>query len=160
MSTRAAWRLEGAGLGPVYDYVAGKTDWLAAGLPYEGSAQLVGSYLREHPPTVSVGGTFAEARAAREAAGFGPVVVVNAAGVVLGVLRSEDLDRADAGDEKDTVDRSMHFGVSTVRPSEEVAQLAHRMQHAGTSRVVVTRSDGVLVGVFVSDDVHVHRHTE
>ncbi len=33
MSPRAAWRLEAAGFGPVYDYVAGKADWLAADLP-------------------------------------------------------------------------------------------------------------------------------
>jgi hypothetical protein len=33
MSPRAAWRLEGLGYGPVYDYAAGKVDWIAAGLP-------------------------------------------------------------------------------------------------------------------------------
>jgi hypothetical protein len=32
MSPRAAWRLEGLGFGSVYDYVAGKVDWMAAGL--------------------------------------------------------------------------------------------------------------------------------
>jgi hypothetical protein len=35
MSPRAAWRLEAAGFGPVYDYAAGKMDWPAADLPYE-----------------------------------------------------------------------------------------------------------------------------
>ena len=38
MSPRAAWRLEAAGFGPVYDYAAGKTDWLAADLLFEGTA--------------------------------------------------------------------------------------------------------------------------
>jgi hypothetical protein len=33
MSPRAAWRLERFGYGPVYDYAAGKVDWMAAGLP-------------------------------------------------------------------------------------------------------------------------------
>lgn len=32
MSPRAAWRLERLGFEPVYDYVAGKVDWMAAGL--------------------------------------------------------------------------------------------------------------------------------
>ena len=40
MSPRAAWRLEAAGFSPVYDYAAGKADWLAADLPFEGTAQL------------------------------------------------------------------------------------------------------------------------
>jgi hypothetical protein len=33
MSPRAAWRLEALGYDSVYDYAAGKADWLAAGLP-------------------------------------------------------------------------------------------------------------------------------
>ena len=33
MSPRAAWRLERLGFAEVYDYVAGKADWIAAGLP-------------------------------------------------------------------------------------------------------------------------------
>ena len=36
MSPRAAWRLESFGFEQVYDYVAGKADWGAAGLPLEG----------------------------------------------------------------------------------------------------------------------------
>ena len=36
MSPRAACRLESLGFGEVYDYVAGKLDWMAAGLPTEG----------------------------------------------------------------------------------------------------------------------------
>ena len=47
----------------------------------------------------------------------------------------------------------MRFGVSTVRPSEDAAALAHRMSHAEVTRVVVTRSDGTLVGLFFAGDV-------
>jgi hypothetical protein len=47
----------------------------------------------------------------------------------------------------------MRFGVSTVRPSEDAAALAHRMGHAGVTRVVVTRSDGTLVGLFFAADL-------
>jgi rhodanese-related sulfurtransferase len=36
MSPRAACRLELLGFTQVYDYVAGKADWLAHGLPTEG----------------------------------------------------------------------------------------------------------------------------
>ena len=46
MSPRAAWRLEAAGFSPVYDYAAGKTHWLAADLPFEGTAKLAGMFTR------------------------------------------------------------------------------------------------------------------
>jgi hypothetical protein len=36
MSPRAAWRLEGRGFEQVYDYVPGKADRFASGLPREG----------------------------------------------------------------------------------------------------------------------------
>ncbi len=48
----------------------------------------------------------------------------------------------------------MRFGVSTVRPSEDAAALAHRMGHAEVTRVVVTRSDGTLIGLFFAADVN------
>jgi CBS-domain-containing membrane protein len=45
------------------------------------------------------------------------------------------------------------FGVSTVRPSEDAAALAHRMSHKEVTRVVVTRPDGTLIGLFFAADV-------
>ena len=48
----------------------------------------------------------------------------------------------------------MRFGVSTVRPSEDAEALAHRMGHAEVTRVVVTRSDGTLVGLFFAADIN------
>jgi CBS-domain-containing membrane protein len=47
----------------------------------------------------------------------------------------------------------MRFGVSTVRPSEDAATLAHRMGHAEVTRAVVTRPDGTLVGLFFATDI-------
>lgn len=49
----------------------------------------------------------------------------------------------------------IRFGVFTARPSEEAAGLAHRMSHAQVTRVVVTSSDGTLVGLFFAADVPV-----
>jgi CBS-domain-containing membrane protein len=45
--------------------------------------------------------------------------------------------------------------VSTVRPSEQVADLTHRMPQGNVTRVVVTRQDGTLVGLFFTEDVQV-----
>ena len=46
-----------------------------------------------------------------------------------------------------------HRGVAAVRPSEDAAALAHRMGHAEVTRVVVTRPDGTLVGLFFAADI-------
>lgn len=57
MSPRAAWRLEGLGFSPVYDYVPGKVDWFAAGLPKEGKlaeVPTVGEAARQDVPTCSL----------------------------------------------------------------------------------------------------------
>ncbi len=42
----------------------------------------------------------------------------------------------------------MHEGPSTVRPSEEIEALVERMQRANSANVIVTRSDGTLIGLF------------
>ena len=73
MSPRAAWRLEAAGFGPVYDYMAGKADWLAADLPFEGTAQLAGMFTSRGVATVAEGTPVAEALGLLDAQGFGPV---------------------------------------------------------------------------------------
>jgi CBS domain-containing protein len=150
MSPRAAWRLEAAGFAPVYDYAAGKTDWLAADLPFEGTAQLAGMFTRRGVATVAEGTPAAEALRLLDAQGFGPVLVLNQAGVVMGAAYRDSLAPA-AGEAE--AGRVMKFGVSTVRPSEDAAALAHRMGHAEVTRVVVTRPDGTLIGLFFAADV-------
>ncbi|HEX4659324.1 MAG TPA: CBS domain-containing protein [Streptosporangiaceae bacterium] len=150
MSPRAAWRLEAAGFGPVYDYVAGKVDWLAADLPFEGTARLAGMFTRRGVATAGERTPAAEALRLLEAQGFGPVLVLNPAGVVMGAAYRDRLESAPTEAEVGTV---MRFGVSTVRPSEDAAALAHRMGHAEVTRVLVTRSDGTLVGLFFAADL-------
>jgi CBS domain-containing protein len=150
MSPRAAWRLEATGFAPVYDYMAGKADWLAADLPFEGTAQLAGMFTRRGVATVAEGTSAAEALGLLEAQGFGPVLVVNEAGVVMGAAYREGLAAASGEAGVGTV---MRFGVSTVRPSEDAAELAHRMRHRQVTRVVVTRSDGTLIGLFFAEDM-------
>jgi Mg/Co/Ni transporter MgtE len=149
MSPRAAWRLEAAEFGPVYHYPAGKADWLAADLPFEGTAQLAGMFTRRGVATVVQGATAAEALRLLEAQGFGPVVVVNQAGVVMGAAYRDQLAGAHAETAVGTVMRS---GVSTVRASEDAPALAHRMSHREVTRVIVTRPDGTLIGLFFAAD--------
>jgi CBS-domain-containing membrane protein len=149
MSPRAAWRLEAAGFGPVYDYVAGKADWLAADLPFEGTAQLAGMFTRRGVATVGEHAVAAGAWRLLDGQGFGPVVVINQAGVVMGAAYRDQL----AGAAEDAaVGTVMRFAVSTVRPSEDAAALVHRMGDRGVTRTVVTRPDGTLVGLFFAAD--------
>jgi CBS domain-containing protein len=150
MSPRAAWRLEAAGFGPVYDYAAGKADWLATDLPFEGSARLAGMFTRRGVATVAETAPAAEALRLLDAQGFGPVLILNQAGVVMGAAYRDGLASAPAEAETGSV---MRFGLSTVRPSEDAAALARRMGEKGVTRVVVTRSDGTLVGLFFATDL-------
>src|SRR5215472_1410988 len=136
MSPRAAWRLEAAGFSPVYDYVAGKSDWLAADLPFEGTAELAGMFTRRDVATVREHTPAAEALRLLDAQGFGPVLVLNSAGVVVGAADRAGLGSASEEAEAGSV---LRFGVSTVRPSEDAAALAHRMSQRNLTRVVVTR---------------------
>jgi len=92
----------------------------------------------------------AQALGLLQAQGFGPVLVLNHAGVVMGAAYRDRL-QTDSGEAE--VGTVMRFGVSTVRPSEDAAALAHRMGHAGVTRVVVTRSDGTLIGLFFAADL-------
>src|SRR5260221_51431 len=82
MSPRAAWRLESLGFTEVYDYAAGKEDWLAWGRPREGrTAQVptVGEVARRDVPTCGLADRVADAKARSQAAGFeGWLVVTNA----------------------------------------------------------------------------------
>ena len=149
MSPRAAWRLEAAGF-TAYDYVAGKSDWLAADLPFEGTAKLVGQFTRREVATAREDTPAQEALHRLEARGFGPVLVLNQAGVLMGAAHRDALACAA---EDATVGTVMRFGVTTVRPSEQAADLVDRMSHAKVSRIVVTRSDGTLVGLFFAGDL-------
>ena len=47
----------------------------------------------------------------------------------------------------------MRFGITTVRPSEPVPDLTHRMGRKSVTRIVVTQQDGTAVGLFFAADV-------
>jgi CBS domain-containing protein len=135
----------------VYDYAASKTDWLAADQPFEGTARLAGMFTRRGVATASERTPAGEALRLLDAQGFRPVPVVNSAGVVMGAAYRDRLATASPQAEAGSL---MRFGVSTVRPREDAAALARRMGQNGVTRVVVTRPDGTLVGLFFAADVN------
>src|ERR671932_780533 len=96
MSPRAAWRLESLGFSEVYDYKEGKLDWLAAGLPTEGTNAAkprAGDVARKDVPTCSLGEKLGSVAKKAAAAGWNACVVVNEERVVLGLLKVEDAAR-------------------------------------------------------------------
>ena len=151
MSPRAAWRLKGLGFSPVYDYVPGKVDWFAAGLPKEGKlaeVPTVGEAARQDVPTCSPEEKAGEAKRRMEEAGWDRCVVVNEERIVLGMLRGKELEPAP----ETTVEEVMRPGPTTFRPDTPVEKVAKRMRKRGVSAVLVTTSDGELVGMLHRDD--------
>ena len=145
MSARAAWRLEQLGFHDVYDYEAGRKDWQEAGLPTEGTdprGPIVADALTVDPPTCESASTVGSARALLEG-DWTQVVVVNAPGVILGVMRKESWDAPDSS----PVGDAMRLGPSTVRPGSLLAPLIKRMKAKETESVLVSDPEGRLIGV-------------
>jgi CBS domain-containing protein len=151
MSPRAAWRLESLGFGRVYDYVAGKLDWMAAGLPTEGTnAQRprAGDVARKDAPTCALQERLGSVAARVRGVGWDAVVVVNAERVVLGLLRSKELD----ADPDLPIERAMRSGPSTFRPFVSIDEMARFMVEHKLESSPITTSDGRLVGLLLQKD--------
>jgi predicted transcriptional regulator len=135
----------------VYDYVAGKLDWLAAGGPIEGTAAATpraGDVARGDVPTCGLDERLGEVQERARAAGWDACVVVNQERVVLGLLRAKELD----GDPDSRIEAAMRPGPSTFRPHVPIAEMAHYMVDHDTESSPITTSDGRLVGLLRRDD--------
>ncbi len=151
MSPRAAWRLESLGFAEVYDYAPSKADWMAWGLPREGrsaSIPTVGEVSKRDVPTCSLTDTVGDARDRARAPGSDLCAVVTGDGVVLGLLRGEQLD----SDPRATVEQVMRPGPTTYHLGAKAPEAAERMQERRVSALLVTTPDGVLVGVLRRED--------
>lgn len=151
MSPRAAWRLESLGFDEVYDYVAGKLDWMAAGLPTEGTNAAhprAGEVSRKDVPTAQLDERLGEVRDRAKAAGWDAAVVINSERVVLGLLRSKELDK----DPDLRIEQAMRPGPSTYRPHVSIKEMAETMTKHMLESSPITTSDGRLVGLLFQKD--------
>lgn len=140
------------GFGPVHDYVAGKLDWLAAGLPTDGKESRrpkAGTAARADVPTCRLDEKLSEVRERARRAGWEACVVVNAERVVFGLLRREELEREGGL----TVEEAMRPGPSTFRPHVGIEEIAEFMVGHEVESSPVTTSDGRLVGLLLREDV-------
>jgi CBS domain-containing protein len=151
MSPRAASRLESLGFARVYDYTAGKADWGSYGLTLEGTADSstrVASIARADAPSCRLGESVAKV-AAQLPEGWGMCVVVDESHVVLGVLGRRVLSNPGPG----SVEDAMTPGPRTIRPSARIEAIRERMHDQNLTRVIVSRSDGTLIGVLRREDL-------
>jgi CBS domain-containing protein len=136
----------------VYDYVGGKLDWLAAGLPSEGTNATrprAGTVARRDVPTCRLEEPIHAVRERVAAAGWNACVVVNEARVVMGLLRAEELQKG----QDERVERVMRPGPSTFRPHVPTDDVAKFMVAHDLPNSPITTSDGKLVGLLRREDV-------
>ena len=152
MSPRAAWRLESLGFNEVYDYAVGKLDWMAAGLPTEGTnagLTRAGDLARKDTPTCGLEEKLSAVRDRVHALGWDAVVVVNAERIVFGLLRAKEL-----GFDGDLlIAQAMRPGPSTFRSYVLAKEMAHAMVEHNLESSPITTSDGRLVGLLLQKDV-------
>lgn len=150
MSPRAAWRLESLGFDEVYDYVGSKMEWIAAGLPWEGSEAsqpTLGDLAKADVSLCALGDSVGVARAAL---GEGPIcLVVNEDRIVLGLVRAEALGPDDDRPVREVMDE----GPSTYRPHVPALEMAERLEEQRQPRFVVTTLDGRLAGIASAEDI-------
>ena len=145
MSPRAAWRLETLGFARVYDYVAGKKDWSAAGLPLEGETASIpraGDAVRGGDVICRLDETLKTVQARIKTADTNVCIDTTDANVVLGRIRG----RALRGDPDNTAEQAMSPGPSTIRPDTELAEVVEFYGESGIKSVLVTDQDGTLIG--------------
>jgi predicted transcriptional regulator len=151
MSPRAASRLETLGFTRVYDYAAGKADWGSYGLPLDGhadSSTRVSGIAATDVPTCRLDELVADVTAQLRD-DWDICVVTNDANIVLGLLGRSAL----RSNQKTSVEDAMTPGPSTIRPSARLEAITKRMHDQNLTRIIVTRSDGVLFGVRRAEDI-------
>jgi len=136
----------------VYDYKAGKQDWMGAGLPTDGTnaqrPRLV-DVVRRDVPTCSLDERLGDVRHRAVTAGWDACVVVGQDRIVLGLLRAKELD----ADPDLPIEQVMRPGPSTYRPFVSVEEVLRTITERNMDSSPVTTSDGKLVGLVRKQDI-------
>jgi len=157
MSPRAACRLETLGFTEVYDYVPGKADWRAHGLPVEGEhADLptAGSLARDDVVTCGLNDRVGGVREHVERSPHGFALVTSNDAVILGRLRASAMQTAPADA---TAEEVMESGPSTVRADTSAGELAQRLAQRDLKTAIVSTPEGRLIGVVRRRDLEAAR---
>jgi CBS domain-containing protein len=151
MAPRAAARLESLGFRNVFEYKAGKQDWLAAGLPAAGrraDEPTIAAVLRRDVPRFGLEDHAGPIVDAMRASGWEWAAVVDAGGLLLGRIRASEVTRPEA-----TARDVMEEGPSTYRPNVRLEELLRRMLDQRFEMAFVTDPDGRLRGLVTRRDI-------
>jgi hypothetical protein len=151
MSPRAATRLAQLGF-EVYDYALSKVDWMAHGLPMEGTAAArptALSFVRHDVATCALADRAEEIRQSIDASPYGFALVL-VGSVVLGRVRRSRLQDADL---ETSAGLLMEPGPSTSRPHTDPAELAGQLDRGGAKTAILTTPEGELLGVVRRSDL-------
>jgi rhodanese-related sulfurtransferase len=151
MSPRAATWLELLGF-EVYDYALSKVDWMAHGLPLEGTAAdrpTALSFARDDVATCSRTDRAEEIKQQVDASPYGFALVL-ADRVVLGRVRRSRLDDAQP---ETSAESLMEPGPSTTRPHIDPGDLASQLERSGANTAILTTPEGELLGVVHRSDL-------
>ena len=151
MAPRAAARLESLGFEQVYEYKAGKEDWLAAGLPFEGrwaGEPTIASVVRRDVPRFGLEDRAGAILDSLRAGGWEWAAIVNPAGILLGRVRAADVVDPDA-----TAENVMEEGPATYRLNVRLDELLGRMLDKRFELAFVTDPDGRLFGLVGRRDI-------
>jgi ubiquinone/menaquinone biosynthesis C-methylase UbiE len=151
MSPRAAAWLEQLGF-DAYDYALSKVDWMAHGLPMEGTGAgrpTAGSFLRDDVAICTLETPAEEIKQRIDSSPYGYALVL-AERVVLGRVRRSRLQDA-AVDARAA--QLMEPGPSTSRPHIAPGEIAAQLKRAGTSSTILTTPEGELLGIVRASDL-------
>lgn len=107
-----------------------------------------GDVVRRDIPTCRLNDTVGDVYQRCQDAGWKVCIVVNELKVVLGRLRRESWE----ADPETHVEEVMENGPTTFRPDNFLETLTKRMRDKKVGSVVITNSDGVLIGVLYRKD--------
>jgi hypothetical protein len=151
MSPRAACRLATLGYN-VYDYAPGKVDWMAHGLPIEGTQAgqpTALALIRDDLATCALDEPPGDVALRIDATPYGFALALSPGRVVLGRVR-----RSCLGDAVESVESVLEPGPSTIRPHTTIEKLTDRLGPSEIQTLIVTDPDGKLLGVVRRDDVN------
>ncbi len=152
MSPRAACRLETLGY-EVYDYGPGKVDWMAHGLPVEGTGATrvtALSLTRDDVATCALKDPVDEVARRIAASPYGFALVISTSRIVLGRVRRSSISSAEPHAAAESL---MEPGPSTIRPHTSLEDLGNRLSRSAVNTLIVTDPEGELLGVVRRSDV-------
>ena len=133
------------GFNKVFDYMPGKADWLAYGLPVERekpeSSMLI-DRMEHQAPTCLLDEPIGNIKRRAQKEGFTLCAVVNEGGIVLGALSEWNADPATPAE------RVMEPGPVTLRPNVSAQNAIEYLERNERNAILITSSDGKLMGVF------------